>query len=345
MIEKRRWLKEGEEIVLLYDTELGFIQQSATFKEYRDINYEGIKHKIPVFVRNGSEITGLACFWIRLEDIIDDLDIERIQRELIDLQLKVFEIGSAKNYKVPEKIADKEIRQMASVNAEYRAKLVQKIGYDPLDHSWVEKELASSPLEHDWFEFQRKKHGSFDDQWERHIEEFKLAYHKDVTIHEAFNLSRKWKRFVVGAYNTIASRNSNMEDWKTAGRKFEEHHRAVEDRMMVWSVKQSDRYPLAKVKKPIQFRHGPYFNECIERVPKLFTDSTCYYVRPDVVLRVVSYDPKLKYIRLDFTADICEIIKPGVPPNQPWEPLRSDYVIYVPPDEVDTHLEFIDPVD
>ena len=36
---KRRKLSAGEEVVLIYDVSVGFIQQSAKFKEYRSIIY------------------------------------------------------------------------------------------------------------------------------------------------------------------------------------------------------------------------------------------------------------------------------------------------------------------
>jgi hypothetical protein len=345
MSAKRRRLKSGEEVIILYDVELGFIQQSVVFKEYREIDYHGLKHEIPIFERKDSEISGLKTFWIRPSDVIDDIEIEQIQRELIGLQLKALEIGHLKNYKVPEKISDKEIRQMADDRAKHREQLVKKLGYDPLDHSWVERELAENQLEEQWFKFQRENHGSFDDNWENTVDLFDQAYHKKITVAEAFSLSRKWKRYLMGAWNTIASQNANVEDWKTAAIKFETHHREVEDRMREWSISHAKNYPLAKVKEPVQFRHGPYFNECLERIPKLFTDATCYKIKKDVVLQVVAYDPKLKYIRLDFTRDIREKIKPGIPPNDPWLPLRADYVIYVPPADVETHLEFLGSLD
>ena len=143
---KRRRLSSGEEIILIYDVNVGFIQQLAKFKEYRSIIYNGTEHEIPVFERKHSEITGLECFWIKPSDIDDDARIEQIQRELIELQLKAFEAGEITKSKVPEKIRDKEIRQMAKQHVDFRASLIEKIGYDPLDYSWVERELAESKM-------------------------------------------------------------------------------------------------------------------------------------------------------------------------------------------------------
>ena len=338
---KRRELVVGEEIILIYDVNIGFIQQSAKFKEYRSIIYNEREHKIPVFERKHSEITGLECFWLKPSDIDDDARIEQIQRELIELQLKAFEVGERTDSKVPEKIHDKEIRQMAKQYAEFRTSLVKELGYDPLDYSWVERELAETPLERLWFKFQRERKGSFDDNWEKTAKLFHDIHHKKITSEEAFDLCRKWKRYIIGAWNTIAAQNANIEDWKTAAKRFEKHHRDIETRMTQWNMAHKDNYPLAKVKSPVHFQHGPYFNECLERIPKFFVDATCYQLREGVVLEVVSYDPKLRYIRLDFTSDIREKIKPGIPRNDPWRPMRADYVIYIPPDQIDEQLEFL----
>jgi len=342
---KRRKLSAGEEIILIYDVNAGFIQQSAKFKEYRSIIYNGTEHEIPVFERKDSEITGLECFWIKPSDIDDDARIEQIQRELIDLQLKAFEAGETTGSKVPEKIKDKEIRQMAKQHADFRAGLIEKMGYNPLDYSWVERELAENPVERLWFKFQREHKGSFDDNWKHTAKMFSDSYHNEITPEEAFDLSRKWKRYIIGAWNTIAAQNPNVEDWKSAAKKFEKHHRDIETRMMQWSMKHVNNRPLAKVKSPVMFQHGPYFNECLENVPKLFVDAKCFQLREGVVLEVMSYDPEFKYIRLDFTHDIREKIKPGVPQNDPWRPMKADYVIYVPPDDINEQLEFLGTLD
>ena len=111
--------------------------------------------------------------------------------------------------------------------------------------------------------------------------------------------------------------------------------------MVQWTNNHKDNYPLAKTIKPVHFRHGPYFNECVERVPKLFTDATCYYIVEGTVLQVLSYDPELKYIRMEFLPEIRELIKPGIPINDPCRPMRADYVIYVPPEEIDTQIEIL----
>lgn len=343
-MNKRRRLSPGQEVVLIYDVEAGFIQQSAIFQEYRSIEKNDIIREVPVFDRNGSEILGSECFWVLLSDIDDDIRIEQFQRELIELQLKVSEFGYSQGFDVPEKIKDKEIRDMAVKNAEYQSKLIQELGYNPLDYSWVEKELAATPLEKSWFKFQREQKGSFDDNWDQTVKQFQDKYHTMIAPEEAFDLSLKWKRYVVGAWNTIAAQNAKMEDWKTAARKFEKHHYDREIRMAEWTEKHQDNYPMAKVKNPVPFRHGPYFNECIERIPQLFTDATCSFIKSEVILQVTSYDPELRYIRLDFTSDIRKIIKPNAKISHSTRPMKADYVIYVSPLEIDD-LEFLSSLD
>ena len=221
-----------------------------------------------------------------------------------------------------------------------RAKLIAKFGFDPLDYSWVE-ELATSPLEQSWFKFQREQKGSFNDDWETTVKRFHNTHHREISVAEAFDLSRKWKRYIIGAWNTIAARNPNIEDWKAAAKKFEQYHHEIEVRMMEWTQKYKNKFSLAKVVKPVRFRHGPYFNECVERVPQLFTDATCWMIKVGVILEVLSFDPETKYIRLEFTPDVREMIKPGIPLNDPCRPLRADYIIYVHPEEVETSLEFL----
>lgn len=341
---KRRKLSLGDEVVLIYEVDVGFIQQAACFKEYRSIIYNSIKHDIPVFERNGPEITGLECFWL-LTTEADVLRIDEVQRELIDLQIRVLETAKLKGYVMPEKIKDKEINKLVEQRAQFRAKLIEKMGYDPLDYSWVEKRLAKTPLERKWFKFQALKYNSEpepqDGDWEHLIKEFFEKHAEKITVQQAFDLSKKWKRFVIGAWNTISAQNPNVNDWESAAVKLELYHRESEARMIKWSKSKEGNYPMAKVKEPVLFKYGPYFNECAERIPKLFTDRFCSYIKPGVVLRVLSYDPENKFIRLDFTTDIREIIKPGQPEVLPWQPHKPDYCIDVMPVDIEEQLEIL----
>ena len=345
---KRRELSPGDEIVLIYDINIGFIQQLVRFKEYRSIIIrDGVKHRIPVFDRNGTEITGLECFWLR-ESEANNLRIDEVQCELIDLQINVLEIAQLKGYNMPEKIKDKEIRKLAQQRAEFRTSLKKKMGYDPLDYSWVERELADTPMERKWFNFQAFKYNSepqpLDGDWEHLVEEFNKKYRQKITTLDAFALSKKWKRYMIGAWNTIASQNPNVDDWKKAAIKGETYHRESEERMIKWNKERKDNFPLAKVKNPVSFKFGPYFNQCIEKIPKLFTDRFCSYIRTGVVLRVIAYDPIEKFIRLDFTPDVRNIIKPEVLELKLGQPPKPDYCIDILPSEIEEQLEFLTPL-
>ncbi len=338
---KRRLLTPGTEAIIIYDVHVGFTQQLVRFIEYRKVEHNGIIHQTPVFRKQNEEITGLDCFWILPSDIQNDLQLEQIQRELIGLQISTSAFGKTQGYKVPEKIKDKEIKEMSEQLAKDKQEFIDKIGYDPRDYSWAEKELAEDNTERSWFQFQRESGGSFNDDWSKTVKIFNQKFHQNINEKEAFRLTKKWKRYLIGAWNTIASQNKNVEDWKKAALDFEAHHREIEERMFEWSKKHEDAFPLVKVKKPIRFRCGPYFNACLEKIPKLFTSSMCSKIKEGVVLQVVAYDPQEKYIRLEFTPDIRKLIKPEEDKEELWSQMEIDYVIYVPPEEVETHIDML----
>ena len=225
-----------------------------------------------------------------------------------------------------------------------KQELINTIGFDPLDYSWIERELPENLLEKKWFQFQREKGGSFDDNWNASVELFNRSFKASITEQQAFQLTKKWKRYLLGAWNTIASQINNVTLWKQAAREFEIYHRKIEERMIQWSKEHHNNYPLVKTKKEVTFWHGPYFNECVERIPKLFTSVQCSAIKTNVVLRVTSYDSELKFIKLDFTPDIVKIIK-GQINSEPWNGinLKADYVISVFPHEIETQLEKLIP--
>jgi len=231
MMNKRRHLQANQDIILIYDANVGFVQQSARFKEYRSIIHNGIKHDMPVFIRNNEEVLGSDCFWILPTDIENDLEIFKLQYDLIGLQLQASELALSKGYVLPEKIKDKEIRAMAESKLQFRLRLKKELGYDPLDYSWVEKELSQNDLEKKWFKFQREAGGRFDDQWDKTTSEFNKQYKEKISPEQAYTMCLKWKRYLVGAWNTITAQNPDIEDWKTAAKKFEERHRLRQERM------------------------------------------------------------------------------------------------------------------
>jgi len=218
----------------------------------------------------------------------------------------------------------------------------EKIGYDPLNYAWVEKKLPNNKLEQNWFKFQRETKGSFADDWKAATAKFQKDYNQFIEEQEAFDLTRKWKRYIIGAWNTILSQNNNIEDWEKAAIEFEKYHTEIEQRMKKWTQENETSFPIVKTKAPIRFRPGQYFNQFIERAPKLFTNSYCSNIKQGIPLLVTSYDPQLKYIRLDFTPDIRNLIKKDDNNLNPWKNIKADYIIYVPPEEVDNCLEKIE---
>ena len=95
------------------------------------------------------------------------------------------------------------------------------------------------------------------------------------------------------------------------------------------------------IKKPVQFDCGSYFNQCIEKIPHVFTEANCRFIKESIVLRIVSYDKQSGYIRLDFTEDVRLIIT-GKVSETPWIKEDGDYDIKIYPIEVDTSLEIFD---
>ena len=209
------------------------------------------------------------------------------------------------------------------------------LDFDPLDFSWVEKELSTSILQQNWFKFQREELDSFGDDLVLVTEKFNKTYKQNIDKEEAFELFKKWKRYTTGAWNTIISQNKNIEDWKKAALDFESYHQQSEQRMKKWTEEREPNFPVIKTKKPIKFFHGLYFNQCIERIPKVFTTSQCYYICPGISLLVTSYDIELKFIRLDFTEDVRKLIKPENIELNPWKNRKANYVIYLRPFEIE----------
>lgn len=222
---------------------------------------------------------------------------------------------------------------------------LKDLGIDVYDYSWVENELATSDLERDWFKFQRESGANFGDNWDSAISNFSAKSNFPITVDQAVAMTKKWKRYLMGSWFTLASHNPNKVDWKDAARRFERYHREIEERMVQWSLSKKDVFPTVKTKQQVLFWHGPYFNQCIERIPHLFADVRCSQLKTDVVLRVVAYDSQTQFIRLDFTRDIRKIIKPNENEQmKPWHNYKADYAIRIMPTEINTHLEILEPL-
>jgi len=342
---KRRKLEPQQEVIVIYDVNIGFVQEPASFVEYASLKVGDNLHSVPVFKYRDKEITGLECFWILPSDARTPEAVHRLQYELIPTQLVVTQVAEKMGYNIPTKIKDKELTKMASEKTEQRAALIKKFGFDPTDDSWLEADLAQSTREKKWFKFERENRLIFNDNWDEIISKYNKAYQDNLTVDEAKALSKKRMRYILGAHNLRYRGDKDKKRWAAEARDFERMHRDRESRMVSWTAKHKNHFPLVRTKKPVRFFTGPYFNECIEKAPSVFEDTSCQAVKAGIVLRVISYDPQDKYIRLDFTEDIRKLIKGEESDPQPWIRDSLDYDFWVKPPEVETHLEFIESVE
>ena len=337
MYERR--LERNQKVLIIYNTTIGFTSDLATFKEYRRTKVGKVSHETPVFQCGDKEITGLECFWI--PDGVSPEEVERVQKTLIPLQVKALEMGLRLGYEIPEKIRDPEIRKMAQENVDKMEVIIKKFGFDPRDESWIEAELAQTPRERNWFRFERENAAALSDNWDDIAVIFNKQFGDKVSTDEARILSKKRMRYLLGAFHMRMSGLKDRKQWIKEARDFEKTPREREQRMREWSEAHRDKFPIVKTKKEVSFFFGPYFNECIENIPQVFTDIECKKIKPGVPLRVVSYDPEIKFIRLDFLADVRKIIK-GEDDPEPWIKDKADYDIWLKPEEIETHLEVLE---
>ena len=345
-MQKRRKLSNNQKVVIIYDKKIGYVNKTAIFKYYKRINIGEIEHETPVFDYENKTITGLECFWLLPENAKTEEEIEKFQYKLLEMQIKVFEISQELGYNIPVKVNDPELKKIADENAERTKAFIQKFGFDLRDESWIENELATTNREKNWFQFDRENALVFSENWDDIINLYNQKYNDSITVDNAKDLSKKRMRFVLGAYNTRLSGNTDKDSWKQASLEFEKFHRERENRMLTWSMLHENNFPLIRVKQPISFWPGPYFNECIEKIPHVFTSPQCREIKEKIVLRVISYDKLHKYIRLDFTPDVRKLIKPNELSNtKPWIKDKADYDMWVKPEEIETHLEILDPLE
>lgn len=345
MFYKRRQLKAGQPVLILYNVHAGFVCDAAVFQEYRRIIINDQYHNIPVFSQkyNNKEITGIECFWV-LESEYDG-NIEKAQYDIISIQLKSLEIQYQESIVLPEKIKDTDIRQMAKDNVDKIESLITKLGYDPRDESWIEDEMPETRREKQWFKFERENGIMFLKEWADLVSIYNEQHNDYITIEEARLLSKKRMRYILGAYHVRMSGNASREDWKKSAKEFENKHKIIENRMLSWTFNHKDRFPLVQTKKPVRFWPGPYFHECIERIPHVFTDIKCSYVTTGIALRVISYDPESRFVRLDFTPDIRRQIKPNEDESvKIWVKDHADYDFWLMPSDIDESLKILQPL-
>ena len=341
---KRNWLKPNDQVTVIYTKETGFTKFPVTFKEYRSIEVNNSLHQTPVFKNNiGDEVLGTDCFWVLSSQLKDDSHLQSLQKEILRVQASVLEIASLEGYNIPSKITDKEIEQMVENKAEITKAIVQKFGFDPRDEKWIEEELAHTLREKNWFKFERENSAIFANKWEDIVTIFNQKYHDTVSIETAKTISKKRMRYLLGSHSIRFSGKSDKKDWVLGAKSFEKKHREIEQRMLEWSLAHKEKFPLVRTKKPVSFDFGSYFNQCIEKIPHVFTEANCRFINEGIALRVVSYDKQTKYIRLDFTEDVRFIITGGKS-ETPWLKEDDDYDIKIYPIEVDTSLEILDPI-
>lgn len=340
---QQRRLLPNQKVIIIFDNRIGFVKESAKFISYKGIIIDNVSHEIPVFLCKNQEILGTECFWVLESDVKNDKQIEKFQKELISLQISVLEIAEQEGYKIPQKVMNKQINQIAHQNTQRMQSLIDKFGFDPRDESWVEQELAETERECQWFQFERENGLVFIPNWDDIVLAYNQSYGDKISIEDAKRLSKKRMRYLMGAYYTRLSGNKDKDDWKKAAKDFERFHFKRENRMRSWSVLHEGRYPLVRVKKPINFWPGPYFHQCIEKIPHVFTTYQCNYIKEGIVLRVVSYDKEYHYMRLDFTADIRALLKPDENNDvKPWIKDGADYDMWIKQEETGTHLEILE---
>lgn len=342
---KQRTLKLGQEVVIIYIHGVGYVNKAAIFKEYRRIILSpDVSHETPIFELEGDEVSGLQCFWLLKEEATVDR-IKMVQKQLPLLQIAAYEKAMELQYTMPEKVQDPELKKIAASAAEQMSSIVQKLGFDPRDESWLE-ELAENPREKNWFEFEKENTLILSGNWDDVTAVFNQQYKDNISPEMAKNLAKRRMRFYLGAYYTRLSGEQDKQVWFAAAQEFERKHRDRENRMLTWTLAHVGRFPLVRSVKPIRFSPGPYFNEFLERAPSLFHDPTCKFIRAGLVLRVISYDSVDRYIRLDFMEDIRSLIKPNEPKDAKiWLKDSADYDLWLQPGEMESYLELLDSLD
>ena len=337
---KRRKLKPGQRIILIYDHQIGFVRREAIFTKYRTISIGEVSHQIPVFDYNGKEITGMECFWLLPENAKSAKQVKRIQSQLVGLQIQAIEISKELNYTMPEKIKDPKIKQIAKQNIERMQSVIDKFGFDPRDESWLESMIVTD-RERNWFKFERENGLVFTENWDDIIAVFNKEFKDNISIDQAKNMSKKRMRYWMGAHNVRMSGNADRAEWIKSAQDFEQIHRVRENRMLTWTLAHKNKFPVVRTKEPVRFWPGPYFHQFLEKVPDFFETPQLKMIKKGVILRVISYDPVDKYIRLDFPKNVRQRITQQ-DKHDPWIKDRADYDIWLKPENIETHLELID---
>ena len=147
----------------------------------------------------------------------------------------------------------------------------------------------------------------------------------------------------MGAHHLRMQGNPDQNEWRKVAKAFEQKHRDREQRMNEWSLARRGKFPLVETKRPVEFYCGPWYNRLLEEIPDYFTSLDLKYVVAGTTLRVVSYDPQEKYIRLDFLPEIVKLVKGK--DETLWDKEEGDYEFLVHPTSLEQDFEFLEPLD
>lgn len=328
-------LKTGQPVLLAYRTGRGFICERAIC-----IRYESISgYKIPVFQSHTEEVSGLDCFWI-LPKYRDRL--EELQYELIRVGVLANQMIRKNKLTIPNKLEFQEIRAMAENEEKRQDHFKKRFGFELQDELWVEQ-LASTIREKNWFRFEAGSDVVCGEEFKQRVDTFNRQFNDRITPNEAKVLSKKRMRFVLGAYPDRVRGEADPAVWKKKAKAFEERHRSAEERMKAWSEKHAKKFPTVRTKTEVEIFCGPYLSRFLENVPEWFVDDKHDRIRSGITLRVIAWDAKERFIRLDVPEDIREKIKGKTSESDKiWIKDDADYDFIVLPDKIEESLDFLE---
>jgi hypothetical protein len=322
-------LKQGDKVVIIWTKKKGFVNIDAEFI----FNVDGITTKnTPLFKSGDEEVLGEDCFWL-LEKHKNQ--VKRYQKEVIPLQVYNSILAQKQGVYIPLKV--KEAKKMAEKQMGLNSAInvfTNKYGFNPTDDSWIENCLASTKIEKNWFEYTRIKNMPVhvDDL----IQDFNKTYGETITLEEALKLTIKKVRYAFGAFEVRQKGIKDTELWKKNAIDFEKRFSERDVRMEEWKKTHSRTY-FVSTKKSVEFWPGNLLVRFIEKIPQVFTSPDCDFIKSGVSLEVISFDPMEKWINLDFTSDIRELVLKQKEPLQqrPYSVVIHPSVIYDCLDGVD----------
>lgn len=329
-------LQYDDQALILWEKHHGFLQLDATFQSYANVD----NSSFPLFSTNIGNILGRDCFWILKKHIQSDKDIDKYQKLIIPLQIKMAILAHMFNMPLDLKIINQEILNVIEEKKQNINKIqnfVEKYGFDPTDDTWVETAMAENDIEKKWFKFTRvnKLPAHNTDV----ISKFNAQENTNISVEEAIELTKKKMRYILGSFVIRYNGEKDVEKWKAAAQDFEQEFRERDKRVKNWVLSRNKIMPLVTTVKPIEFWHGNILVKCIEKIPHFFVSPDCEFIKPGVVLEVVGYDPQDKWINLDFPKDIRKALT-----GQEEPLLEPTYAIVLHPKDSDS-LDGIDQLD